>query len=493
MSQTSPSLPCVAIYVRQSVDEDQGIAQQLADCRAEIQRRGWLLVEEFQDNDTSATKSRGAKTDWAKMLRAFDDGVFDTLLVTETSRLTRSLTDVLEVSPPKRDVRVLTIREGIDTDVDDFLLKQLVLLAEREVKIKAQRAARYALERRAVGHPTSGMPPHGYSWVPAMLRNADGTRYAIHPAESEDVRYIYREFLAGAPMGQIARDLTDSGRRTRAGANWHSSTVRRILLNPLYAALLPPAQPSGEHDLTAIDLERCTPGAWEPIISRDELVASRGRLVGVKPNHDGTARRWLLSGLAVCSKCLLPVRSARGETHPTARLDGSGSAPAERYHAYRCVKGHFMRSGDMLDELVAEVCIARLSQPDLASLLTPKDDQLDIRLLHAHREELQAKRGTIAQLVTRGLPESEALEALDSLIDQLRVVDAQISRAVEREPLADLVGIADIRAWWDSASLARRRGVVDRLMSVEIQPIGKGRRVLTLEAAAETVTLTPRG
>lgn len=242
-SKASTNVPRVAVYARQSVPEDQGISQQLADCRAEAERRGWpVVLEDFSDNDTSGSKERGPKTDWAKMLRAFDDGLFDTLIVTETSRLTRSLTDVLKVRPPARDMRIIVIRQGIDTAINDFQLKLLILVAEEEVRDKTIRDARYARDRRIAGHPSPGKAPHGYTWVAAPNRDARGTRYEIDEDEAQDVRRIFKEFLAGAPLGQIARDLNDAGRRTRKGAAWRSPTIRRILMNPLYAALLPPVQ-----------------------------------------------------------------------------------------------------------------------------------------------------------------------------------------------------------------------------------------------------------
>jgi DNA invertase Pin-like site-specific DNA recombinase len=484
----------VAIYARQSVDEEQGIAQQVADCREEAVRRAWPIAEVFdKDNDTSGSKERGPKTDWVKMLRAFDDGRFDTLIVTETSRLTRNLTDVLDVTPPKRAMRVIVIRQGIDTDIDDFQLKLLVLVAENEVKLKTQRAARFAKERRKVGHPTSGMSPHGYSWLPAADRDAAGTRYVINKDEAADVRQIFREFLTGAPLGQIARDLNDDNRRTRQGARWGAPTVRRVLLNPAYGALLPPAQPSGQHDLAAIDLEACTEGAWEPIIERDQLVATRSRLIGVKPSHSGTARRWLLSGLAVCAVCREPVRSARGESHPTARKDGSGTAPRQRYHTYRCVNGHFMRNGDLIDQYVAMLCIARLSEPDAATLLSPKRDKVDVAALHTRRDALRASRKNVFSLIDDDPSRLvDAQDRLDDIDEQLRTVDSEINSAVSLSPFADLVGVEDVRAWWDAKTLARRRAIIVFLVDVAICPIGKGRRLTSWEAVGETVDVVPK-
>ncbi|WP_104086314.1 recombinase family protein [Arthrobacter sp. GMC3] len=480
--------PRIAIYARQSADESQGIRQQIHDCRAEAKYRGWQVLEEYCDNDTSASKLRGSGTQWAAMLKGFDAGEFDAVLANDVDRLTRNLGDVLELSTPRRNIRVLTVRGGIDTAIDDFMFKQLVLLAEREVKLKAVRAQRYALERRAAGHPTPGMSPHGYKWVARQDRDEKGTRYVIDPNEAPAVKQIFNEFLAGAPLGQIARDLNAEGRLTRKGTLWRSSTTRRILLNPNYAALLAPAQASGQYDPTTINIESCVPGAWEPLVDVDQLLAARGRLIGVKPNHDGTARKWLLAGLAVCGVCRAPVRSARGETHPTAKKDGSGKAPSLRYHAYRCVKGHFMRNGDLIDSFIAEVCIERLSQPDALALIAPPADTADIAVLHSRRVELQGRDTAIAGLIASGKMSPMAAEqALDDLANELRTVNAQIAKAIVRNPLAELAGVEDVRAWWEKSTLARRRAIVDLLMVVVINRVGYGRRVTTLDTAAATI------
>jgi len=482
-----------ALYARQSVQEDQGIAQQLADTRAEARRRGWLVVSEYVDNDTSGSRQRGAGTGWGRMLSAFDAGEFEALIVTETSRLTRALSDVLEVRPPKRDVRIIVTRQGIDTNIDDFALKQLVLIAEHEVKLKADRAARYAAERRAGGHPSSGLTPYGYRWLRASERGPEGTRFAVVEDEAEVVRRIFAEYLAGSPMGQIARDLNAAGYRTRRNTNWRATTVRRILMNPVYAALLAPSQPTGEFSLASIDLDACVPGAWEPIVDKDRVVAARARLVGAKPLHSGTARKWLLSGLALCAVCSEPVRSAAGETHPTARVDGSGRAPSLRYHAYRCPRGHFHRSGDIIDEFVTGACISYIATEDLLAHLQPPEGTRDLATLDGLEKDLANRQATIANLIAQGMmTEANALDALATIRAEQAVIADERKRATRGNPLAELAfvnGLAEARTWWDQASLGRRRSVLDAIMTVKIKPVGAGRRVRTLDAASETLVI----
>ena len=469
----------VAIYVRQSVEEPQGISQQLEDCHAEANRRGWKVVGTYEDDDVSGSKKRGAKTDWSRMLADFDQGLFDAVLVKDVERLTRSLVDILELRPPKRDVRVLTVRGGIDTADDDTTLKLFVVMAEREVRLKTARAQRYAVERRKQGHPAAGHTAYGYRWVRAADRDAAGTRFRIDKDEARIVRRIFSEFLVtgdGAKLAQIARDLNDDGLRTRQGTRWRTPTIRRILINPHYAALLPPVQPEGQNDMAKVQLEACIPGAWEAIVPEEQLVAARAVLVGRQPKHQGTARSHLLSGIPTCSVCGGPVRSCRARTHPTKRKDGE-AAGSKHHAAYRCIDGHFVRRADHIDEFICEVVIERLSQDDAADLLRPVDDGPDLGVLNARRAELRERDAAIASLIARGkMTVDAAEEALDELTAELGQVEEQISVAAARDPLADVVTSDDARAWWEGATLSRRRAVIETLMDIVIRPVGPGSR-----------------
>lgn len=51
----------VAVYARISQDrsgDELGVTRQLEDCRAEAERRGWTVAEEYVDDDVSAFSGR---------------------------------------------------------------------------------------------------------------------------------------------------------------------------------------------------------------------------------------------------------------------------------------------------------------------------------------------------------------------------------------------------------------------------------------------------
>src|SRR5699024_2462598 len=166
---------------------------------------------------------------WARMLADFDAGKFEPVLANDVDRLTRSLTDVLELRPPKRDVRVLTVRGGIDTHEDDTTLKLLVVLAEREVRLKTIRSARYAKERRAPGYPSAGRTADGYRCARAADCRQKRTRVRIDEEEAAIVTPILCECLAHAPLCRHTRDLNSERLRTREGVPWHTPPPPRIL------------------------------------------------------------------------------------------------------------------------------------------------------------------------------------------------------------------------------------------------------------------------
>jgi len=486
--------PRVAIYVRQSVREEQGIAQQIEECRERTDREGWHVHDVYDDDRTSATKVRGAGTEWARMLSDIDAGLVDTVLVVAVDRLMRRLVDVLEVRPPRREVRVVVVRGGIDTadPMGAFILSLFVLVAENEIDRKEVRALPFRARRREAGHPTAGLVPYGYRWVPKLNRDARGTRYEVVPAEAEALRYMSSELLGGADLGAIAaalnagasdgrgQKLPESTKATRAGVRWTSTTVRRILVSPFPAALLPPPMPDGmPYRADRFTLSECTRGAWDAILTPDAVAAARGRLLDPsRRTHDGNTRaKWLLSGLGECGRCGGPLRKCETKTTATS------------VRGYRCTKGCFQRPAALIEEHVENAAVEVLSTP---GLLTWVDDgRHDVGALRTRRDAIAATRAEWLGLAKAGeLTPDEWVEMKAGWDAELLQIDSDIAEAVSVDPAAAFVGAEDVRALWDGMSTARKRAVLGALLhGVQVHPVGKGRRVAKIEAVGGTVAM----
>ena len=60
----------------------------LADCRALAERRGWVVAQEYVDNDQSAYRGK-RRPEYGRMMEDLKDGFIDAVVVWHLDRLTR--------------------------------------------------------------------------------------------------------------------------------------------------------------------------------------------------------------------------------------------------------------------------------------------------------------------------------------------------------------------------------------------------------------------
>lgn len=435
--------------------------------------RGWSVAGEYVDNDTSASKLRGTGTAWGRMLRDAEARRFDVVVAVDMDRLLRTIGDLSTLVAT--NVRVVTVDGEIDLTTADgeFRATMLAGIARFEVRRKSERQRRANAQRRASGVPTGGRAPYGYSYVPTKDRVKTGSRaaYVARAGEAEAVAAAYDHIQRGGTMGRLVKEWNDAGRRTPpikrnpTGSPWTATSLRRVLLSPFYAGLIPDpeAARSGHYRSERIEPAHCMPGAWEPLVDRSTWDDVRSILLDPhRKTSPGTARRWLLSGLARCSVCDAPVTSgARGPGRPT----------------YRCPANHFSRLAEPLDAAVESLVLERLSRPDAADLLRPPstDHEAEREARRVERATLERRRRSIVDLIADG--SLDAVEARDQLTDLRRRVDdldQSLRDAPRVGPLVDMID-GDAAAVWQALPLDLRRVVVGALLTLRLSPLGKGR------------------
>lgn len=474
-----------AIYARQSVAEPEGIRRQVEACQQLADARDYIVVDAYEDDSVSGYRERGEGTAFARMLADARAGKFDVLIVRKLDRLGRSLAALEALTAAK--VNTVTTDGALDLASPSGRLVANVLtsVARAESEVKAERRVFANADRRTKGVPTSGRVPYGYTWVPMAERGEDGTAYVLDAERAPDVRRIYDEFLAGVAIGSIARDLNLAGRRTLPtkrhpdGVPFSPTTVRRILMSPYYAALLPlPREDGGVYDQRDITRDSCVEGAWPAIVTPDEWAEAKTRLEHPeRKTSPGPTRRWLLSGIAVCGVCKQPIRAGGGE---------------RGIHSYRCGSmAHFMRRGVPLDDFVERLVVARLERPDAVDLLVDRE-RPDVDALRAERRRLEVSLRELGDDHDDGLVgRAEYQRRLKRLNARVAELDGKLQAGANVEPLRDLVGAGDVRGAWDALPLGRKRAVLEALLTIEVHSVGQGnRRNMSDEAMARTLTIT---
>jgi hypothetical protein len=253
----------------------------------------------------------------------------------------------------------------------------------------------------------------------------------------------------------IVADLNARGARTSTGRPWRPTELRRALVRPRNAGLM-------VHRGQVVG-----PAGWPPIL--DEATW-RGvcAVLGDPGRRTNTtvARRWLLSGLAVCGVCGDPVKSFSASTRRR------NTKPV-----YTCRSGkHVVRDAAACDQFVTQVILERLSRPDARELLVP-DQQADTAALHARDTALRERLVELGRLYGDGVIDAPQLQAATASIrTQRERITAELAAASRGSVLAGVADAPDPARVWEGLDLSRRRAIVDVLCTVTILPARRGRR-----------------
>jgi site-specific DNA recombinase len=443
-------------YARISKDktgEELGVQRQDQDTDGLAARHGMAIQRRFVDNDLSATYG-APRPDYAELVAAVRRDEVDCVLVYALGRLWRNRAEraagielfrqhgvsVLCVKGPQLDLTTAAGRmmAGVLGEFDTFEVEQM-----------SERESRKMLQSVQQGKPPSGRRCYGYS--------SDGRE--IVPDEAEDVRDIFNALLSGATLTGIATDLNKRDRLNRDGLPWTHNAIRHLLLNERYAALreYPPRRkrtdPPGEMYV----------GKWPAIVAEDTWRAVKHILEDDgRRSTPGPARRWLLSGLALCGVC---------EDGTTVTVGSRGQATAAGTQpVYRCRRTkHLARFALPIDDLVERYVIRRLSRPDAAELLVDREAPDAAQL----REQALTLRGRINALAAEFAEDDDASprefrEASQRLRARLAEVEAKMAHPQRSRVLVDLIAAEDPAEAWKAMMLDRQRAALDVLAEVTL-------------------------
>ncbi|AVT37397.1 recombinase family protein [Plantactinospora sp. BB1] len=427
-----------------------GVERQDEDLDALGQRRGLTFVADYVDNDISAsTRSKKRRPDFEQMMRDARAGRFDVIAAYTTGRLTRrprEFEDLIELAE-RHGVEFEYVRSpsfDLRTAQGRRIARTLAAQDAGEAEETAERVARQKLQAAAAGQWKGGRRPYGYE--------ADGT--TVREAEAEVIREASSAILAGASLRGLAAQLNAQGATTSTGRLWTPTELRKVLLRPRNAGLM-------EHQGEIVG-----PAAWPSVVDEEQWRAVVGLLTDPgRRTWVTAARRWLLSGLALCGVCGGPIRATR-----------QNGTPSYTCKPRKCVA----RTAAEVETFVTDVVIERLSRPDVAELLaTPAPDRTaDLR------QELLAirtRRRSLAGLLADGiLTEAEVRREAPTLDKRISEIEATLSSSGRDGALSAVVMAvsaagADPATVWAGLDLDRRRAVLDALMTVRIHRTRRGR------------------
>src|SRR5699024_3421385 len=186
------------VYTRQSLDrggEGAAVSRQRDDCRELARIRGWTIVTEYQDNDTSAAGS-AKRTGFESALMAIRRGAAQVLVTWSLDRLTRNRRDTVRLIEACQEAKAtIAVVRGTDLDMSTpagrMTADLLAAVARNEIEVKSDRQRRANEQAAQAGEPPrTGQRPFGYT--------LDGT--TVIEEEAKHLRAAYASIIAGGSL-----------------------------------------------------------------------------------------------------------------------------------------------------------------------------------------------------------------------------------------------------------------------------------------------------
>ncbi len=222
----------VAAYCRVSTDSDEQATSYEAQVEHYTQfiqkNQEWEMAGIFADDGIRGTNTK-KREEFNRMIAECMKGNIDMIITKSISRFARNTLDCLKYIRQLKDknIPVYFEKEGINTmdSKGEVLLTIMASLAQQESQnVKLGLQYRYQNGEVQVNHNRF----LGYT-------KDENKNLVIVPEEAEVVKRIYREYLEGASLTQVARGLEKDGILTAANKpKWRPETLKKILLNEKY-------------------------------------------------------------------------------------------------------------------------------------------------------------------------------------------------------------------------------------------------------------------
>lgn len=315
----------VWLYARLSNDDDQemnSLLNQQEICQVFAAQNEYTIVGQSFDDNVSGMKFNRRGLD--ELTAAVDADQIDAVIVKDLSRLGRHRTQTALFIDYLREhqVRVISATEGVDTfcDEDDLIIGVRGLMNDYYAKDigKKIRAGYHQKQKEGIVI----IPSFGY-W-----KDKNTCEVKIAEEAAETLRMIYSLYLDGVGLKEIARRLTEQGRKTPAQLQyerygkrrqdihkakngsyvWTYTSVKNILTDESYAGVLTNHRKQMREGKTYAvpEAEQFRhEGVYPVIIRREDWERVQELLNQNARNHPapGNKVKHRYAGLLACAEC----------------------------------------------------------------------------------------------------------------------------------------------------------------------------------------------
>ena len=414
MEQLTATKTMVAIYTRVSSAEQ-------AENGYSIDEQERILVKYCHDNDYTIFKCYSDKGISGKdikgrpamreLLNDAKEGKFSMVISWKLNRISRSLKDIIEINDilEKNGIQYRSITESFETQTPagKMLFQMLGAVGELERNTIAENVKMGMCARAREGKYCCGIAPYGYDINRAYQGKRGDCYLTVNESEAEVVRLIFSMHNKGWGYKKIVNHINERGYRTKKGNLFAVSTVRDLLLNPVYAGYL---RYNVRQNWTTKRRAGINPnpiivkGVHEAIISEETWEKSK---IQMKTKQKTTKRHngfYPLTGILRCPQC-------------GSGMVLAGSTQGDKRITYYCCsawhsKGKIACKANMIrTDKANDIVLGKL-----AELLN--NEKMISKMLERHEEHTKSEQNPLKEQLTSITKEREKLtKAVDKLFE----------------------------------------------------------------------------
>lgn len=491
----------------------------------EKESEGWVDTGiEYIEGGVSAFKKHTSRR--KEIMRALEDaknGVYDILLIYKLDRFGRRSSESLNYAQTFENYCEIWVVDKKTQFKSKGSMEELMAFIEfwhakqssEDTKQRVKDAMRQIHE---AGVWTGGNPPYGYR------NHTKSNMLEIDDYESDVVKIVF-DLYANQNMGfsKIARYLNDHGYKPRITELWSTTTLQRMIRNPIYKGYLSYGKTTnqegewGSYQMRKDESEwSISSKRWDDYMivseelwdkaqtvrnSRKKALDEKGTLVSQSPRN--TTSSLLFSGLAICGYC----GGSMVMHHATqTRNKGKPNEVTYRYTYYKCLnrikRGRSACDGeqgmykqDIIEDAVVpqiKYFMKKIASNDVLKDIVEfsKNNQRQVEDRHTElMRELQQwikAKETAERMIDKILMGEDVPFDVDTLSDRLKnakskieelnekVKDISADRDIEKLNQGELLQLSELIEQWgeifDQADLVTKKQMVSKVIDkVEIK------------------------
>ena len=287
-----------AIYCRVSTDrqerEGASLDTQLRDCQRFCETKGFVAVSQYVEAESGLN---GDRPEYLKVLKAAQEGRFDTIVVWRMDRLGRDTADYFYALKTMRRLGV-AIHSATEPTDNPFVQGLFGLLGEEESRRLSFRVIPNKRARAREGK-WNGQAPFGY----VLAKAHDGKGSVLVPnSDAPTAEQLFKQYATGrVSLGELTMYLAEQGH------NFSRQGVRHILLNRVYIGQVVYGQQARSRFVAPSEPFE-TEGLHPALVDEETFQKVHDRLIANRHRQRGGPHpMFLLSGMLRCGKCNRPM------------------------------------------------------------------------------------------------------------------------------------------------------------------------------------------